>query len=138
MAISLRQKQLVQGSFAKVVPIADTAATIFYDKLFEFAPKVRSMFKSDLSEQKKKLMTALTVAVKGLDDIPKLVKILQNLAETHVQYGVKAEHFSPVGNALLFALKQGLGDEFDQELREAWIAVIHVVADTMKAHSFPE
>jgi len=44
---------LVQGSFAKVQPIADTAAYLFYDRLFELAPETRGMFPEDLREQKK-------------------------------------------------------------------------------------
>ena len=57
-----QQIDLVQSSFKKVVPIAGTAADLFYDRLFEIAPEVRSMFPQDLSEQKKKLMGMLGTA----------------------------------------------------------------------------
>jgi len=136
MAITLRQKMLVQNSFKKVEPIAEIAAGIFYSKLFEYAPEVKPLFKGNLKEQGKKLMTMLGMAVKGLDDLNKLVPVLQRLAEKHVDYGVKAEHFTPVGNALLFALKQGLGDEFTKETRQAWVDTFRIVATTMKDHSF--
>jgi hypothetical protein len=33
------QVALVQESFAKVAPIADQAAIMFYDRLFELAPR---------------------------------------------------------------------------------------------------
>jgi hypothetical protein len=36
------QVKLVQQSFAKVAPIADKAADLFYDRLFTIAPEVRS------------------------------------------------------------------------------------------------
>lgn len=136
MAISTKQKQLVQESFAKVVPIAGVAGDIFYKTLFEYAPELKPLFKSDIKDQSKKLLTTLGVAVKGLDDLDKLVPVLHKLAERHVDYGVKAEHFTPVGNALLSTLKQGLGDDFTPEVRQAWVDVFRVVATTMKAHSF--
>ena len=136
MPITTRQKQLVQESFAKVVPIAGVAGDIFYKTLFEYAPEVKPLFKSDIKDQGRKLVTTLAVAIKDLDDLDKLVPVLQKLAEKHVDYGVKAEHFTPVGNALLSTLKQGLGDDFTPEVRQAWVEVFRVVANTMKAHSF--
>ena len=38
------QVKLVQQSFAKLAPIADQAAVMFYDRLFEVAPHVKAMF----------------------------------------------------------------------------------------------
>ena len=136
MPISTKQKQLVQESFLKVIPIAGVAGDIFYKTLFEYSPELKPLFKSDLKSQGKKLLTTLALAVKGLDDMDKLVPVLQQLAERHVDYGVKAEHFTPVGNALLSTLKQGLGDDFTPEVRQAWVDVFRVVATTMKQHSF--
>lgn len=71
--ISQEQKELVQGTFEKVKPIAETAATVFYKKLFELDPSLESLFKGDMKEQGRKLMTMIGMAVKGLDDLPALV-----------------------------------------------------------------
>jgi len=57
------QVELVQTSFQKVVPIAATAADLFYDRLFEIAPETRALFPADLAEQKKKLIAMLATAV---------------------------------------------------------------------------
>lgn len=134
MAITARQIQLVQDSFALVEPIAAQAAQMFYAKLFEYAPQVRPMFKKDLAVQGNMLMGTIKLAVKGLNDLDSLVPVLQKLAERHVNYGVKPEHYSPVGNALLWTLKQGLGKAWTPELRQAWIDVFRVMAVTMKNH----
>ena len=137
MAITEQQKKLVQASFKKVEPISDQAAEIFYNKLFEFDPSLRRMFKSDLSEQGKKLMATLKIAVKSLDDLNALVPVLQNLAAKHIDYGVSVEDYTPVGNSLIFALKTGLGDEFTPELKEAWIEVYTTIANVMRSHAYP-
>lgn len=137
MAITQRQIQLIQQSFAKVEPISDKAAEIFYNKLFEYEPSVRPMFKSNMQNQGRKLMSTLKVAVKALDDLDGLVPVLQKMAVKHVEYGVRAEHYTPVGNALLYALKVGLGEDWTPELRQAWVEVYRLIAKTMKDAAYP-
>lgn len=137
MAITPRQIQLIQQSFAKVEPISDKAAEIFYNKLFEYEPSVRPMFKSNMQNQGRKLMSTLKVAVKALNDLDGLVPVLQKMAVKHVDYGVRAEHYTPVGNALLYALKVGLGEDWTPELRQAWVEVYRLIAKTMKDAAYP-
>ena len=138
MSISARQKKLVQDSFKKVVPISEQAADIFYKKLFEYDPSLKKLFKKDIKAQGKMLMTTLNLAVKGLDDLGKLVPVLQKLADAHIGYGVSVDDYTPVGNALIFTLKTGLGAEFTPETKDAWIATYTVIADTMRRHSYPD
>ena len=137
MSLTPHQIQLIQQSFAKVDPIADQAAEIFYNKLFEYEPSVRPLFKSDIRNQGRKLMSTLKVAVKALDDLDALVPVLQKMAVKHVEYGVRAEHYTPVGNALLYALKVGLGKDWTPELRQAWVEVYRLIAKTMKDAAYP-
>src|SRR4029450_13961299 len=103
------QIKLVQTSFAKVAPIAATAADLFYGRLFEIAPQVRAMFPEDLGEQKKKLMAMLGPAVAGLSHPETLMPAVQALGRRHGGYGVKAPHYASVGSALLWTLGEGLG-----------------------------
>lgn len=138
MALSSRQKQLVQQSFSKVEPIAEQAAEIFYNKLFEIDPSLKRLFKGSLKEQGKKLMATLKIAVKSLDNLEALVPVLQTLSERHIQYGVKVDDYTPVGNALLYTLKTGLGADFTQETRDAWVEVYKTVAHVMRSHSYPD
>src|SRR3954452_24569678 len=126
------QKLLVQTSFAQVVPIAGTAATLFYDRLFELDPSLRAMFKGDMEEQKRKLMTMLQVAVANLNRLDTLVPAVQNLGARHVGYGVQPHHYATVGAALLWTLEQGLGPAFTPDVRDAWVAVYTLLADVMQ------
>ncbi len=127
------QKILVQKSFEKVLPIADTAAELFYSRLFEIDPSLRPMFSGDIKEQGKKLMMTLNVAVKGLDRLDELVPQIQKLGRNHAGYGVKDEHYDTVAGALLWTLEQGLGADFTDEVKEAWVEVYTILAGTMKA-----
>jgi hemoglobin-like flavoprotein len=128
---------IVQSDWAKAVPIADQAATLFYDRLFTLDPSLRPLFKPDLTEQKTKLMKMIGAAVNGLDDLPALVPVVQALGRRHVGYGVKPEHYVTVGSALLWTLKQGLGDAFGRENETAWTQVYGLLADTMKESAEP-
>src|SRR6267142_1324956 len=104
------QVTLVQESFAKVAPISDTAAVLFYDRLFEVAPSVKSMFPADMTEQRKKLMATLAFVVNGLANLESILPAASALATRHVSYGARKEHYPVVGAALLWTLEKGLGD----------------------------
>jgi hemoglobin-like flavoprotein len=138
MAITEKQKHLVQDSFTKVEPIADQAAAIFYAQLFVYDPALKPLFKRDLKEQGKMLMSALKLAVKSLDDLGALVPVLEKMAVKHVEYGVKVDDYTPVGNALIHTLKTGLGDAFTPELKQAWIEVYRTIADVMRGKAYPD
>ncbi len=129
--ITAKQKHLVQSSFHEVVPISDMAATIFYDTLFNLDPSLKPLFKDDIKSQGRKLMTMLGAAVAGLDNLDTLIPIVHNLGKRHVGYGVKPEHYETVGMALLITLERGLGELWNEELKEAWVAVYNTLADVM-------
>ena len=124
--------KMVQQSWEKCVPIADKAAELFYGKLFELDPSLRGLFKSDMAEQGKKLMTMITVAVRSLDHLETIVEDVRKLGIRHKGYGVKDEHYDTVATALLWTLEQALGDEFDDILKTAWVKVYTILADAMK------
>jgi hemoglobin-like flavoprotein len=125
------QIELVQKSFQKVVPIAGTAADLFYDRLFEIAPQTRSLFPSDLSEQKKKLMAMLGTAVTNLHKLDTILPAVKELGKRHKTYGVTADQYAPVGAALLWTLEKGLGPDFTPETKAAWTEVYTALAGVM-------
>ena len=124
---------LVQNSFKKVVPIAGTAADLFYDRLFAIAPEVRPLFPEDISEQKKKLIAMLATAVTNLHQVDTILPVVQNLGRRHVAYGVTAQHYEPVGAALLWTLEQGLGPDFTPPVKAAWTEAYVTLAGAMQA-----
>jgi hemoglobin-like flavoprotein len=126
------QIALVQRSFAVIAPIADDAAVLFYQRLFEIDPSLKTMFSGDMAEQRRKLMQMLTAAVKGLQRLDRLVPVLEDLGRRHIGYGVTDQHYDTVGAALLWTLEKGLGRAFTPEMKEAWAAVYGVLADTMR------
>jgi hemoglobin-like flavoprotein len=127
-----KQIELVQSSWKKVTPIADTAAELFYGKLFSLDPSLKPLFKSDMKAQGRKLMTMISTAVGALTRLETIVPAVQDLGRRHVKYGVKDQHYDTVATALIWTLGQGLGESFTPEVKDAWVAVYGVLSKTMK------
>lgn len=121
----------VQDSFAQVAPIAEQAAALFYDRLFEQNPELRALFSGDIKRQGAMLMQTLALAVKHLHQPDQILEPLRSLGRRHVGYGVEEHHYPLVGDALLWTLGQGLGDAFDDDTREAWTAAYGLLAGVM-------
>src|SRR5262249_11055846 len=132
------QIKLVQDSFAKVAPISEQAAINFYDRLFDVAPQVRSMFPDDISEQRKKLMATLAVVVGGLSNLETILPAASALAERHVGYGAVAAHYPVVGGALLWTLEKGLGEAWTPEVADAWTAAYGALSGYMISEAYPQ
>jgi len=130
------QVTLVQDSFAKVAPISEQAAVIFYDRLFDVAPQVKAMFPVDMTEQRKKLMTTLAVVVNGLSKLESILPAASALAQRHVAYGAKPEHYPVVGSALLWTLEKGLGDAWTPAVADAWTAAYGTLSGFMIAEAY--
>jgi hemoglobin-like flavoprotein len=130
------QVTLVQQSFAKVAPISETAAMLFYDRLFEIAPSVVPMFPSDMKEQRKKLMATLAVVVSGLTNLEAVLPAASALAKRHVSYGAKPEHYPVVGGALLWTLEKGLGEGWTPEVASAWTAAYGTLSGYMISEAY--
>jgi nitric oxide dioxygenase len=124
---------LVEQSYAEVKPIADVAAKLFYQRLFQIAPEVQPLFKGDIEEQGRKLMSVLTTAISLLRHPEKLGQALEQLGRRHRGYGVSPEQFVPVGQALIWTLEQGLKERFTSERRDAWLALYEGVTQAMLA-----
>ena len=130
------QIDLVQSSFAKVVPIADAAAELFYGRLFEIAPEVKPLFRNDMREQGRKLMTTLGVVVGSLKNLDAVLPAAKALAVKHVGYGVTAAHYEPVGAALIWTLEKGLGVDFTLETKNAWTSTYAALSGVMIAEAY--
>jgi len=130
-AMTQAQVELVQTSFASVQQISETAARLFYMRLFEIDPSLRPMFRGDLKEQGRKLMQMLAVAVGSLHRLESIIPAVEALGQRHAAYGVRDTHYATVAEALLWTLEQGLGPAFTPEVAQAWTAMYGVVVAAM-------
>jgi hemoglobin-like flavoprotein len=115
-----KQIQLVKSSFAKIAPVKDQTAALFYRRLFELDPDLRALFREDMATQGAKLMAALGAVAASLDQLACVMPAVRKLGRRHAAYGVRPEHYATVGEALIWTLEQGLGADFTPDTRRAW------------------
>ncbi len=129
--LSAAEIEAVRQSFAQVEPIADQTAALFYNRLFEIDPSTKPLFKGDMVEQGRKLMSVLKTAVASLDKLDQLIPAVKVMGQRHHDYGVQLKQYESVGEALLWALKQNLKGAFTAESEQAWAKTYGLLAEIM-------
>ncbi|GAB2774066.1 globin family protein [Rhabdobacter roseus] len=129
-----RQLLLVQQSW-KLLREIDPAllGDVFYERLFIQYPSLRAMFKGPMENQYQKFIDTLSILVARLDRPEAVGKEINQLAQSHAGYGVKPEHYVAVKEALLWTLEQGLGQDWNEEVRQAWICCYDLLTSVMLA-----
>ncbi|WP_240197155.1 globin domain-containing protein [Nonomuraea lactucae] len=111
--------------------MADKAAAYFYGRLFAECPHLRGMFPPAMDGQRDRLFRALTRIVWSLDSPDSLAAFLGHLGRDHRKYGVIADHYAAVGEALLATVRTFAADIWDDEIEAAWAAAYDAAADLM-------
>ncbi len=130
--MELSQVELVQSSFAKIIPISDQVGELFYKRLFELNPSFRHLFKQDMKTQQRKFMSALAITVEGIRNPEGIINCVQKLGRSHAGYGVKAEYYENFQESLLWALQQGLAEDFTPSVKAAWTEAYGFLSEIMK------
>lgn len=123
---------LVKSSWQQVLPIQKAAAELFYGRLFELDPSLRPLFRDDMTEQGRKLMTMINTVVMSLDRLGPMLGAIEDLGRRHVAYGVTDAHYDTVGSALIWTLGTGLGEQFTPPVEAAWTEAYDTLASVMK------
>lgn len=131
--LTVRQIDLVQDSFAMVLPVIPLAAATFYDRLFLLAPDTRQLFHGDMTDQGRKLFLTLATVVDSLDRLDQILPVAEALAIRHVGYGARDEHYTAVGTALVDTLTVLFGDAFDADTSAAWRTAYTALSGCMLA-----
>lgn len=141
------EKDAIKRSWRLVIPIAETAADLFYKRLFELRPDYRGLFPADMSTQKRKLVKMLAFIVKAMDWVEAdwkddvdpsedLMLVVLAMGRRHTNlYRIPDESYATVGEALLWTLDYGLGDAFTPQVKNAWVRLYTLMAQTMRMGS---
>jgi NAD(P)H-flavin reductase/hemoglobin-like flavoprotein len=123
--------RLLQWSWGQVAQYGDQVPLFFYSTLFVTHPGTRDMFPLGMADQRDKLVGALGAVVSGVDDLPSVVPILEQLGRDHRRFSVSKDHYPVVGQALLATLEHFLGEHWNDDLAAQWAAAYTVVAGVM-------
>lgn len=131
--LTRRQVADIRATFNALQPKVREASQIFYERLFEIAPELRGLFRSDIEGQGMRFMTALGAILDHIDDPEALNPHLRRLAQGHAAYGVRPENFRPMGEALIWTMRDVLGDDLGEAAEAAWEKAYDRLADEMIA-----
>ena len=130
--MTTKQIELIKSSWSLVAAIdPETVGALFYNRLFELAPEVKPMFRGPLAQQSKKLLSTLSYVISKLDKLEDIVDEVAKLSRRHVGYGVKEEHYTGVGVALIWTLEKGLIGHWNEELKTAWTECYSILSSAM-------
>jgi len=132
--------EMILQRYAKLLHEANKSlADVMYDRLFEIDPNARELFTGDMEETKQKMMNMLQLLTRSMNRLHDTLNTMQELGCTHMKKGVKIEHYQPFLMALMYAVRQKLGDEnFNEVVAAAWVAVLSRIAGIMVNAAYPE
>ena len=122
---------LLQKSWGRFVASGNNIGISFYERMFAAYPSIRPLFRDNIREQSVKLMNMLNIVVNGIFNLADLEESLLALGARHRQFGVEDQDYAIVRECLLATLKEGLGEEFTDEIRCAWIEAYELIATIM-------
>jgi nitric oxide dioxygenase len=126
-----QQIKLVEFTWDNVMSNTHEAGVIFYGKLFELNPNLKLLFKEDYRAQARELVALITFVVHKLTSIEEITDDVKSLGLRHRTYNVKPEYYTDVGAALLWTLQQVLGEQWNEEIKNAWQAVYDHLSSIM-------
>jgi hemoglobin-like flavoprotein len=129
-ALSADDIARVRASFDLLWPVSSGMSVLFYQRLFEIAPEVQALFHFPMDEQRRKFIATLAVIVSNVDTAAGLAAATK-LAEQHVTYGVRPDHYPMVGQALLWSLEKALGERWTTDDSASWSKAYAFVSDHM-------
>jgi hemoglobin-like flavoprotein len=133
MSVTPEHIAIIRESLPRVRERLAPASAVFYDNLFALAPELRALFRGDMASQGMRFMSTLATIADVLGDPEALDAELDELADAHARLGVRAEHFAPMGEALMLTLGQTMGRDFTPEEQAAWRAAYDHFAAEMVA-----
>lgn len=104
----------------------------FYQMMFTAHPELLNIF-NHANQSKGRQQTALANAVYAaavhIDKLETILPVVKQIAHKHRSLGVKPEQYPIVGENLLSAIKDVLGDAATDEILNAWAEAYGVIAD---------
>lgn len=131
MTLTTRQIELIQSAIPVITSNAEAVAAAFYAQLFAIDSTLRPMFRGDMAEQGRKLMTMLGAALNNVNKLDTLHPALQSMGRRHIAYGVEKYHYGVVGQALINTLEMAFGAAFTMEVRTAWVTLYGALVEAI-------
>jgi hemoglobin-like flavoprotein len=109
----------------------DSLARRFYEQAFATDPSLAAMFTSDPAVQRARFGMELSALMMSIRELEDFCDSTMALGARHRTYGVHPAHYRLMGQALLSALAEALGERWTSEVEEAWALAYNLTAEMM-------
>lgn len=133
MSLSPSTIETVKATVPVLREHADSITTTMYKTLFDKYPETKKLFTGAPEDQPKVLAAAISAYAMNIDNLGALSDVVVKMAETHVRTNVKPEHYEMVGDSLIIAMKEVLGDAATPQILEAWAEAYFFLGDILIA-----
>lgn len=134
MNISNEQKQWIKATIPVLEQGGEALTTHFYKLMFSKYPVTAQFFNpahQAKGTQPRALANAVLAYAKHIDDLSPLLGAVNLIVHKHVALGVRAEHYPIVGECLLQAMREVLGEAATPDILDAWGAAYGQLANLL-------
>jgi nitric oxide dioxygenase len=132
--LTQRTKDIVKATAPVLAAHGYAIIKRFYQRLFEAHPELKNVFNmahQEQGQQQQALARAVYAYAENIEDPSSLMAVLKNIANKHASLGVLPEHYPIVGEHLLGAIKEVLGDAATEDIISAWALAYGNLADVL-------
>lgn len=125
-------KEIIKATVPVLEQYGTTITQTFYKNMFAAHPELLNVFnKTNQKQGRQPMALASTVlaAAKHIDNLGDILPHVVQIGHKHRALEIKAEHYPIVGENLLKAIKEVLGDAATPEIIDAWAKAYGVIAD---------
>lgn len=130
--LSQQTIDIVKSTVPVLEEYGTTITKTFYKNMFAAHPELLNIF-NQTNQEKGRQQTALAntviAAAKYIDNLEAIVPVAIQIGHKHRSLAVKPEHYPIVGEYLLKAIKEVLGDAATDDIINAWGEAYDVIAD---------
>ena len=131
MSLSEQTVKSIKETIPLVGKEAENITTRMYEILFSKYPETKPLFQNAQSDQHKKLAGAIAAFAGNIDNLGALDGAVEKMAAMHVKTKVLPIHYPMVGDALITAMGEVLGDNLSATHKQAWIEAYTFLGDIL-------
>lgn len=127
-----KKLEVIKATLPVVKEHGEAITKHFYKRMFANHPELKNIFNMAhqvTGHQPKALADAVYGAAANIEDFSQIMPVLERIGQKHRSLQIKPEHYPIVGENLLGAIKEVLGDAATDEIMDAWADAYGVIAD---------
>lgn len=122
-------KEIIKSTAPIIKKHGEQITTEMYKILFDKYPETKELFKDAEKDQYKKLANMIYSYADNIEHLDRLQVGIKKVAKIHIDTKILPKHYPMVGDSLIGAMKNVLGDGATTEVVDAWSEAYNFLSD---------